>query len=273
MFRFITSKPLWINILAAIALIFILLFVFLLSLDFFTRHGKTLTIPSVTNISFADAEKILKAQGFDIEIQDSVYVDTAAPLSVVRQFPEAESVVKQNRTVYLTINRAIAPSIEMPNLEGMSFRTALITLKQYGLKLKDTVFKPDFAKNSVLEQQYNDERIKPGTKLAMGSSIRLVLGSGLGQDEFNVPDLFSLSLAEAKTVLESEGLSTGAVVPDPDVRDTVNAFVYRQSPEKLTYDKRINRIRPGQTIDVWLSVQKPIRQIDSAAVVPAEATN
>ncbi|MBA4168057.1 MAG: PASTA domain-containing protein [Chitinophagaceae bacterium] len=273
MFRFITGKPLWINILAGIVLVFILLFVFLLSLDFFTRHGKTLTIPAVTNVSIAEAEKILKAQGFDIEIQDSVFVDTAAPMSVIRQFPEAESVVKQNRTVYLTINRAIAPSIEMPNLEGMSFRTALITLKQYGLKLKDTVFKADFAKNSVLEQQYNDERIKPGAKIAMGSSILLVLGSGLGQDEFNVPDLFSLSFAEAKTLLESEGLSTGAVVPDADVKDTVNAFVYRQSPEKLTYDKRINRIRPGQTIDVWLSVQRPIKQIDSAAVAPTDNTN
>ncbi len=273
MFKFITSKPLWINILAAIVLVFILLFVFLLSLDFFTRHGKTLMIPTVTNIAVADAEKILKAQGFDVEIQDSVYVDTAQPLSVIRQFPEAEAVVKQNRTVYLTINRAVAPTIEMPNLEGMSFRTALITLKQYGLKLKDTVFRPDFAKNSVLEQQFDDQRIKPGTKIAMGSSILLVLGSGLGQDEFNVPDLFSLSFAEAKTLLESEGLNAGAVVPDADVKDTANAYVYRQSPEKLSFDNRINRIRPGQTIDVWLSVQKPARVVDSATNSSTEPTN
>ena len=274
MFRFITGKPLWVNILAGIVLIFILLFIFLLSLDFFTRHGKTLTIPSVTSTSFNEAEKILKAHGFDVEIQDSVYVDSAAPMSVIRQFPEAEAVVKQNRTVYLTINRAIPPSIEMPNLEGMSFRTAVITLKQYGLKLKDTVFRPDFAKNSVLEQQFNEERIKPGTKIAMGSSILLVLGSGLGQDQFNVPDLFSLNYTEAKTLLESVGLNIGAVVPDAAVHDTLNAYIYRQSPEKFTYDKRINRIRPGQSVDVWLSTQKPVRQLtDSTTVSPTENTN
>ncbi len=259
MFRFITGKPIWINILFGIVLIFIILFVFLLSLDFFTRHGKTLSIPSVTSLSVAEAEKVLKAQGFDIEIQDSVYIDTAAPLSVIRQFPDADAVVKENRTVYLTINRAIAPSLEMPNLEGMSFRTAIITLKQYGLKLKDTIFKPDFAKNSVLEQQYNQERIKPGTKIAMGSSILLVLGSGLGEDEFNVPDLFMLNYAEARTLLESVGLSPGAVVPDADVRDTLNAFIYRQTPERLTLDNRINRIRPGRTVDIWLSSQQPVR--------------
>jgi beta-lactam-binding protein with PASTA domain len=218
------------------------------------------------NLSVTQAEKVLKDQGFDIEIQDSIYSDTAAPLSVLRQFPEADAVVKENRTVYLTINRAIAPSIEMPNLEGMSFRTAQLVLKQYGLKLKDTIFRPDFAKNSVLEQQYKDERIKPGTKIAMGSSILLVLGSGLGQDEFNVPDLFSLTYGEALMLLQSTGLSPGAVVPDPDVKDTSNAYVYRQSPERYTYDRRLNRIRPGQTIDLWLSSEKPERQMDSAQI-------
>lgn len=266
MFRFITNKPLWINVLFFVVLVFILLFLFLLSLDFFTRHGKTLTIPSVMNMPLSQAETVLKDQGFEIEIQDSIYSDTAAPLSVLRQFPDADAVVKENRTVYLTINRAIPPSIEMPNLEGMSFRTAQIVLKQYGLKLKDTIFKPDFAKNSVLEQQYKDERIKPGTKLAMGSGITLILGSGLGEDEFNVPDLFSLTYTEAVTLLQTMGLNTGAVVPDRDVTDTMNAFVYRQSPERLTYDKRYNRIRPGQTIDLWLSKEKPVRQTDTLSI-------
>jgi len=266
MFRAITGKPLWVNILFAIVLIFIILFLFLLSLDFFTRHGKTLTIPTVINMPYSEAEKVLKDQGFDIEIQDSIYSDTAGPLSVLRQFPEADAVVKENRTVYLTINRAIAPAIEMPNLEGMSYRTAQLVLKQYGLKLKDTVFKPDFAKNSVLEQQYNNERIKPGTKIAMGSGIVLVLGSGLGEDEFNVPDLYSLTYQEALMMLQSTGLSVGAVVPDPDVKDTSNAFVYRQSPERLTYDRRYNRIRPGQTIDIWLGSEKPVRITDSSQI-------
>lgn len=263
MFKFITARPLWVNILFAFVLVFILLFVCLLSLDFFTHHGKTLTVPAVMNMPFSQAEKILKDQGFDIEIQDSTYSDTAGPLSVLRQFPEADAVVKANRTVYLTINRAVAPSVEMPNLEGMSLRTAQMVLKQYGLKVKDTIFRPDFAKNAVLEQQYKDERIKPGTKIAMGSAITLVLGSGLGQQEFNVPDLYSLSYAEALMVLQSAGLSAGVVVADPDVKDTSNAYVYRQDPERFSYDGTYNRIRPGQQIDLFLSSQKPVRGVDT----------
>lgn len=268
MAKSITSKPLWVHILLAIALIIILLLVFLWSLGLITKHGKTLTIPSVMGASLTEAQTLLEDRGFEIEIQDSVYVDTAAPLSVLRQFPEADAVVKENRTVYLTISRAIAPTIDMPNLEGMSFRTAEMVLKQYGLKLEDTVFKPDFAKNAVLEQQHNDQRIKPGTKIAMGSSVVLVLGSGLGQDVFSVPDMFGLTFADARAFLEANGLNLGAPVFDPDVRDSVSAFVYRQSPQRFTEDGRINRIRQGQSVDLWLSVAKPVRQVDTTAQEP-----
>lgn len=268
MLKFISRKPLWVHILLAIALVFLMLFLFLWSLGFVTKHGKTLTIPSVTGRSLLDAQKFLEEKGFEIEIQDSVFVDTAAPLSVLRQFPEADAVVKENRTVYLTISRAVAPTIDMPNLEGMSFRNAEMILRQYGLKLEDTVFRPDFAKNAVLEQQYYGDRIKPGTKIRMGSGISLVLGSGLGQDEFSVPDMFGLTFNDARTYLEANGLNLGAAVFDPDVRDSLNAYVYRQSPQRFTDDRRINRIRQGQSVDLWLSVQKPVRQIDSTGQQP-----
>lgn len=273
MFKFISRKPLWVHILLAIALVLIMLFVLFWSLGLITRHGQTLTIPSVTGRSLPDAEKFLEEKGFEMEIQDSVFVDTAAPLSVLRQFPEADAVVKENRTVYLTVSRAVAPTIDMPNLEGMSFRNAEMILRQYGLKLEDTVFRPDFAKNAVLEQQYNGNRIKPGTKVRMGSGISLVLGSGLGQDEFSVPDMFALTFNDARTYLEANGLSLGAAVFDPDVRDSLNAYVYRQSPQRFTDDRRINRIRQGQSVDLWLSVQKPVRVVDSTLQqLPAAAT-
>ncbi len=268
MFKLVTSKPLWVNILVSIALAVVIVLLFLFSLRFFTKHGKTLTIPSVTGITLSQAQTLLEQNGFEIEIQDSVYVDTAAPLSVLRQFPEADAVVKENRTVYLTINRAVPPTIDMPNIINMTFRSAEMALKQYGLILEDTVYRPDFAKNAVLDQLYNGDPIKPGTKIQMGSPIVLVLGSGLGQDEFSVPDLFSLTYPEAVTLLESNNLGVGAVVVDTDVTDTARAFVYRQRPERIGYENRVNRIRPGQTIDLWLSVQRPIRQDSLPAQVP-----
>jgi beta-lactam-binding protein with PASTA domain len=255
-----TGKPLWVHILTGIGVVILLVVLFLQSLQFITRHDKTLIIPAVMGKSFNDARQILEGQGFDVEIQDSIYNDTAKPLSVLRQFPEAEAVVKVNRTVYLTINKAVPPLIEMPNLEGLSFRSAEIAMNQYSLKLEDTVYRTDFAKNSVLEQQYNGDRIKAGTKIPQGSKIVLVLGSGLGNEDFSVPDLVGLTYSDAKVLLESNGLNVGIVIPGIDP----NAYVGRQRPEHSTPDGRVNRIRQGQSVDLWLQADKPVRADSSS---------
>lgn len=264
MFKFLTTKPLWVNIVAGIALLLLLLLLFLGSLALLTQHGKTMKIPSVTGLSYADAKKTLELQGFGVQIQDSVYSDTMPPLRVVKQFPEADNLVKVNRTVYLTINRSEAPFVQMPNLVSMSFRNADMILRQYGLRLEDTVFKPDFARNSVLDQLYKGETIKPGTQIRQGSSITLVLGSGIGGVGYIVPDLFGLTYQQAKSRLDSMSLIFGSVSSGNDVRDTADAFIFKQVPEQFGDDGRPNRIHPGQTIDIWLGAQRPIRKTDTA---------
>jgi hypothetical protein len=263
-FKFLTSRPLWVNLIAGIVILLLLLFVFLASLELITRHGKVMKIPSVVGQSIDQARKTLESAGFEVQIQDSVYNDTVPPLRVTKQLPDADNLVKVNRTVYLTINRAVPPQIEMPNLVSMTFRNAEVILHQYGLKIEDTIFKPDFARNSVLEQLYQGNAIKPGTKIQQGSAITLVLGNGIGL-EFNVPNLIGLTYQEARTVLEGSGLIVGAVVPDAGVRDTTDSYVYRQSPDPLDENRLPNRIRQGQIIDIWLGAQKPVAKVDSVA--------
>ncbi len=265
MLKFITGKPLWVNILFSILIIIILLFVFLQSLDWITRHGRNLVIPGVIGKSFADAKKTLEDKGFEVEIQDSMYNDTTAALIVLRQFPDADASVKVNRTVYLTISCSIPPVIEMPTLEGLSFRSAQMALKQNGLKLGDTSYRPDFAKNSVIEVQYNGQRIKPGAKISKGSAISLVLGTGSGQNQFSVPDLFGMPYGEAKIMLQASGL-TISIVPASagNISDTLNAYIYKQNPEHMTPGKLVNRIRQGENIDVWIQSERPAPTTDSA---------
>jgi len=258
-FRFITSKPLWVNFLIAIVILALLLLLFLSSLNFFTQHGKVLKIPTVTGKKLADAQKFLEDQGFEVIIQDSTYSDTIPPLNVIKQFPEADALVKVNRTVYLTVNRSVPPEVVMPNLVGMSYRNAVMVIRQFSLKLGDTTLKPDFAKNSVLNQMVKGRDIDPGSKLRMGTEVSLVLGSGLADIDMGVPDLIGLTYAEAKVMIEASGLGFGATPTDPDVRDTLNAYIYRQSPERHNEERKINRIRSGQMIDIWLSTQKPVR--------------
>ncbi len=259
MFKIITHRPLWINVLAGIILAVGIFALFLLSLDWITGHGKAATVPSVTGKKYPDADNQLKKAGFEVEIQDSVYVDSLPAMAVVRQIPEADEVVKSKRTVFLIINRTEPPVIEMPNLVGYSFRNAEMVLKNMDLKMGDTTFKPDFARNAILEQRYKGATITPGTKIKKGSIISLVLGDGIGNKEFAVPVIVGMTYCNAKKMLQENGIVIGAVVPDANVSDTCNAWIYKQNPERFDDDKRILRIRSGQTMDVWLQTSKPVK--------------
>ena len=268
MFKFITNRPLWLSLLTALVIILLGVFIFFQSLEYFTHHGTYLKIPDIKGKNIDDATKLLEQQGFEVVVQDSVYYDTVPKLTVVKQFPEPDASVKVNRTVYLTVNRAIPPIIEMPNLVGMSFRNASIEMRARGLKLGDTSYKPDIAKNAVLDQLFKGTGIKPGTKIEMGSTISLVLGAGLGNEDMAVPDLFGMTYEEARTYLEANGIMLGSVVPESEVRDTLAAYVYRQQPERINFARKLNRMRQGQMIDIWLSVEKPERKTDSLMAKP-----
>lgn len=268
MFKYITNRPLWVNIAVGIGIIMVVFVIFVLSLNWITHHGESKTVPSVTGKSLKEVELLLEKEGFSLVIQDSVYYDSLPPSIVIKQVPEADDVVKVNRTIYITVNRVVPPDVPMPNLIGYSYRNAEMILKNMRLRLGDTTYKPDFAKNSVLEQLFNGKAISPGTSIKMGSAISLVIGSGIGNDDMAVPKLVGLSYAEARLLLDVNGLIMGSVIPDPLVKDTASAFVYKQSPLSKTEDGFRVRIRPGQMIDVWLSVEKPV--IDSTGLQPID---
>lgn len=256
----------WINILAGLVLGVAIFAIFLLSLNWITHHNESKVVPSVVGKSFDVAKKQLEKAGFDVEIQDSIYTDTAKALTVLRQFPESDEVVKVNRKVFLTITRSEPPVVEMPNLVGYSFRNAEMVLKNMNIRIGDTVYKPDFAKGSILEQLYNGAPIAPGTKLKMGSAITLVIADGGGTETFMVPDLIGMRFGDAKQQLESAGLGFGVVMGD--ITDTLNSYIYWQSPQRYNEEKVPQQIRSGQLIDVKLQIEKPVTTDSTGVIQP-----
>ncbi len=254
LFIYLAKQPFWVNLLAALTLVFLIGFLFLQSLSWFTNHGEYLKVPAVKGQNVDNAIKILESQGFDVVIQDSVYFDSIPRYTVIKQLPEPDATVKVNRTVFLTINRAAPPPVNMPKLEGLSLRFAYDMLQRNHLRLGDTIYRPDFMKGSVLEQQYNGARITAGTKVPWGARITLIIGGGLEVQQMPVPELVGLTFAEAKALLETKGITLASVIPMTTVKDTASSFVYKQNPERFDIDKTTPLyIRPGQTMDIWLS--------------------
>lgn len=256
MFQSITKRSFFFNLVVAGLLAFSVFFIFFQMLAWITKHGSYVTVPDVKGKSIEEARRILETQGFEVEVQDSVYIDTMPRLSIIKQAPLPNELVKVNRTVYLTINRMQAPLVPVPNFVGQTFRSVEMQLRALGFKLGDTTFKPDFAVGSVLEQLYKGSSIRPGTTIPMGSRIDLVLGGGVQSNEMNVPVLLGMTFGAAKLLLEEKGLLIGAVVVDGAVGDSLSAFVIKQSPAVRNEEGAPIRIRGGQLMDIWISMDK-----------------
>lgn len=258
MFKFITTRPFWVNLLVIIVLSILLVLGFLQLLGLITRHGEYLTVPGVQGRNTTEAIKFLEDKGFEVVIQDSLYIDTAKMGIVLKQLPESGSTVKINRVVFLTVNRATLPMVLMPSLNGKSFNYALEILKRSHLTLGDTIHKPDFMIGSILEQNFNGNLISAGTKLPWGSKVDLIVGGGLSLQELIVPDLVGMTLGEAKLIIEQNGINLAALIADGPISDTSSAFVFKQSPTRYNEESIPNYIKAGQLIDLWISAEMKV---------------
>ncbi len=263
--------------LAGLGIILILIILFFSLLGWITGYGNTTKVPSVTGQEITAATQILEQAGFEVAIQDSVYVDSIPKLAVVRQTPEADATVKSGRTIYLTVNRMVPPQVEMPSLIGYSVKSAELYLQSLQLKMGTITYKPDIARNSVLEQLYNGVPVKEGDKVPLGATISFVLGSGLGGNEMDVPNLVGMTLSEARSYLSSMSINVGAVVAVGSIRDSATAFVVRQTPDYLSEmlddagNRTPNKIRQGQLMDIYISNVAPIR--DTGRIIPPPNQN
>ncbi|MBL0357936.1 MAG: PASTA domain-containing protein [Chitinophagaceae bacterium] len=262
MFKFITNKPFWVNLLAAATLGLLIIFLVLQLLGWITKHGEYLTVPSVKGKSTAEALKLLDDKGFEVVITDSVYTDTARRGTVLKQIPDANSTVKINRTVFITVNRYVPPMIVMPALEGKGLNFVLDILQRNHLQLGDTTFRPDFMKGSVIEQRYQGNRILAGAKVQWGSRIDLVIAGGLDEEANRVvPDFVGMTYSQVKADLDSMGVLV-TLVTRPDVRDTMSAFIYQQRPPHFDENKQLQFIKPGMVIDIFLQRENPADSIN-----------
>jgi beta-lactam-binding protein with PASTA domain len=261
----ILKKPLWMNMLIGFGVAICLFIIFFFSLGWITGNGETEKVPAVIGLDVAAAEKNLTALGFDVELQDSIYVDTLARNAVLRQTPEADEVVKKGRTVYLTINRVIAPQVDMPNLVGFSIKSAETYLKVLGLRLGSIQMVPDQNKNVVIDQLINGKPIAPGSKIPSGTLIHFLVGDGGASGGMFMPDLVGLTYEQAKAQLISLGLNLGVVAVNGSIGDSASAFVFDQNPS--AYGSQIdslgmpiqNMVSKGATINLVLDKVAPIK--------------
>lgn len=154
-------------------------------LDTYTRHNTAISVPDVRTMQVNAANQVLAKSGLKYEIIDSVYSKTVAPGAIVEQSPEANSKVKEGRIIYLTLNATSVQTFPLPDIEEMSQRQAVATLRAIGFKI-DSVFYVNYEyKDLVVGVKYKNKTVKTGDKIPVGSRLVVLVGDGNSPEKNN----------------------------------------------------------------------------------------
>ena len=238
------------NLIAAALTVVVILLIAFFSLRYYTKHGQGLNVPALKGMSIAKAVEKLEELGLRYEV-DSVYIMDSPPGMVIDQDPNANTFVKDNRTIYLTVNAAEAPNVKFPEVEFKSLREVQALIESFGLKLGDTTYKPDPARDVVLQALFGGQPIKTGESLPKGSRIDLVLGDGQGNEEVEIPSLIGLTKDEALFALRNGAmLNLGIITYEGNITDSATAVVVKQTP--FATDS-VTKVKIGTPVNITLS--------------------
>lgn len=251
-FAYLRTKSFRNNFLAALAVLIVILTATFYSLRYYTKHSQGLNVPEVKGLSIIQAINKLEEMGLRYEI-DSVYVMDKPPGVVTDQDPEQGTFVKDNRTIYLTVNATQVPSVSFPDIEFKSLREAQAILESYRLKLGDTSYRPDVSKDVVLEAHYAGRMLKTGDALPSGSHINLILGDGRGSEDVELPNLIGLTIDEARFSLRGAMLKLGNITSDGAISDSTAAVIVSQYPAAAD---SLVRVKIGSPVHIIITNKK-----------------
>jgi len=228
----------------AILFVGIVLCFFFLYLPMATEHGETITVPKLTGMNASELENYLSSKDLRFQINDSSFSPGVKPLTILTQNPLPGAQVKKNRKIYISVASVNPPKVKMPKLTDGSLKSAEMTLKSYNLAMGNIKYVPSPYSSLVIEQLIKGKPVQPGTSIAKGTKIDLVVGNGTGAVDVEVPDLIGMSVDEAKTILSGEGLVLGIEKTDPATTSTPGTITRQKPAPGAT-------VKMGEMVDVW----------------------
>ena len=221
------------NFLIALFITSILIFLFFekIAMPIYIRKGNSIRLINVRGKILDRGINELKVSGFNGVVFDTVYTSNIESQTIIDQYPPSGQKVKKGRTIRLKIARP-EKMIDVPSLVGQSKRSAEIKIQQLGLKI-DTIYveyNPDYPKGTVAWQFP-----KSGDQIRKGFGLQITLSEGLPPDFYQVPQLFGLSLNNAKKKLDNSRLKLGKVT-------------YQQNEDLVPYTVLDQSISPGTVL-------------------------
>lgn len=252
----ILSKKTLINVVLIAVVYVAAMFITKWYLGGYTNHGEKIAVPDLVSKTETQIGSIVSDLGLAYEVSETVYDPTKPEGTILEQDPmpskNTNLFVKEGRIIRIKISKK-TQLVEIPNCIDKSQRFAENILKSRGLKYK-IEYKPSVESNgAVINQTYNGRKIGEKEKIAIGSTITLVVGkSGIGEN-IPTPNLLDLTICDVKSRL-SVVSNVNLVIMCNNCytsEDTCSAVVFSQSPEY--YEGSM--IGSGSTLTVHASKQ------------------
>ena len=206
--NFVWSKSFAFNI-GAIILVYIILFFSVKScMSSMTNNGQKIEVPDLIGKNQNNLDNLLANTGLKYEVLDSIYDPKKVEGTILEQDPmptkRSNVYVKESRVIKVRVSKR-SQLVEMPDLVSKSQRFAEGILRNRDFRY-DLQFKPSKeSPGAVLEQLYRGKPIAGGTKLPIGSMIKLVVGQEIGGEPMLLPNLYGLTIDEARNRLNVLG--------------------------------------------------------------------
>jgi beta-lactam-binding protein with PASTA domain len=229
--------------LAGTFLLALLLLYFYVYLPNVTNHGESITVPSIEGMQISQLEDFLIKRNLRYEVNDSSYSADYPALTVLKQYPQAGSKVKEGRKIFISINRISPPTVPVPALVDGSVVNADAVLKSNELR-RGTIELVAGPFNVVKEMKYQGQTIEAGAAVPKGSTIDLVVMDG-GSTTFDAPDYLGLNLEDAKVIIFGSNLNIGEITLVGDTLG-VDPVILKQKPAPY------ENIKVGDVVDLWI---------------------
>ena len=111
--------------------------------------------------------------------------------------------------------------------------------------------------------------------ISQGSKISLVIGNGLGNTEFDMPEVTGRTVDEAQAILAQYNLQAIIVPYDQmsSITDTASAIIVDQRPRALNDAGVANRVKAGEIIDLSIEQNPSDQDIHSNTNTPKSVSS
>lgn len=170
--------------------------------------GDEITVPDVSGMSEADAQKALEDEGLKVGSSEFVYDDNVAEGDVIGTTPSANAKVTKDTEIIMKVSKG-SEKKTVPDIRGMSESAARTALSDAGLNVGTVTYdyNDSVEKGNVVSQSLNG-----GKKVSKGTTVDFAVSSGKKPEEkISVPGVTGVSESNARQLISNAGLSVGTV--------------------------------------------------------------